>query len=540
MAMSATTSRAYAPYCWGLPLAGAASVVALVAVAGLKVDLALAFVAIAAILSVAPSAVVRTGRSGFSLSHLPILAAVFLLSPVWAPLLGASLAAADNRRFGRRAILLNASSAALSAAAAAAVFRFGVPAVGLPTDARDPYWFFGAAAAALALFIVNIGLAVAAISLKYREPPLRVWQVNMRPLVALDILASMALVGFVGLMAGVDQLALRVVVGVVAGLCVWLLLSLIRRTREREEALASHEEALASREEAVVAREEALREAEQAVRRARVAETRAERARLDAAVATAGEQAASARARDAVSRLHQVASGTVPALVAMIDLKDRYTARHSAGVGRLARMLAEELGWTPEDQTLAHMAGLVHDIGKVGLPDGLLRKPGPPTADEWEAIRRHPDWGADALAEIALFPQVVAGVRSHHERWDGSGYPRGLRELEIPAIGRILAIADSYDRMTRPRSFRHAKSAAVARAELAEQVGYLYDEQMVERFLAALERADHDPLDAPDLDFAVEWRQACLGLDLERLYLRVSADDPDGVGTPADLAGARG
>jgi putative nucleotidyltransferase with HDIG domain len=322
---------------------------------------------------------------------------------------------------------------------------------------------------------------------------------------------------------------------------VLLLWTLVRRTREREEALASRAETLVAREEAVVAREEALREAEQAVRRARVAETRAERARLDAAVAAAGEQAASARARDAVTRLHQVASGTVPALVAMIDLKDRYTARHSAGVGRLARMLAEELGWTPEDQTLAHMAGLVHDIGKVGLPDGLLRKPGPPTEDEWEAIRHHPDWGADALAEIALFPQVVAGVRSHHERWDGSGYPRGLRETEIPAIGRILAIADSYDRMTRPRSFRQAKSASVARAELAEQAGYLYDEQMVERFLAALERLDAErDLLVPDPDFALEWRRACLGLDLERLYLRVSAVDEDEAEAAAAMAATRG
>ncbi|MDX6645773.1 MAG: hypothetical protein QOK40_1500 [Miltoncostaeaceae bacterium] len=539
--MSVATSRAYAPYCWGLPVAGVASVAALVAVAGLRVDLELALVVLAGLLSTAPAAVVRTGRSGFSLSHLPILAAVFLLSPVWAPLLGATLAAADNRRFGRRAILLNASSAALSAAAAAAVFRFAGPAVGLPTDLRDPEWFFGAAAAAAALFLVNIGLAVAAISLKYREPPLRVWRANMRPLVALDILGSLALIGFVGLMAGVDDVSLRVVVGVVAALCVCLLVTLMRRTREREEALASQEEALASREEAVMAREEALREAEEAVLRATAAEGRAERARADAVAAAAGEQAASARARDAVSRLHQIASGTVPALVAMIDLKDRYTARHSAGVGRLARMLAEELGWTLEDQTLAHMAGLVHDIGKVGLPDGLLRKPGRPTDEEWEAIRRHPDWGADALAEIALFPQVVAGVRSHHERWDGSGYPRGLRNLGIPAIGRILAIADSYDRMTRPRSFRHAKSPAVARAELSEQAGYLYDPQMVERFLAALARLDTErPIDAPDLDFVVEWRQACLGLDLDRLYLRVSADDPEEVGAPADLAPARG
>src|SRR5207244_223416 len=150
--MSAVTSRAYAPYCWGLPVAGLASVAALVAVAGLRVDLEFALVVLAGLLS-----------------------------------------------------------AALSAAAAAAVFRFGAPALGLPTDPREPRWFFGAAAAAGALFVVNIGLAVAAISLKYREPPLRVWRANLRPLVALDILGSLALIGFVGLMAGVEEVSLRVV-----------------------------------------------------------------------------------------------------------------------------------------------------------------------------------------------------------------------------------------------------------------------------------------------------------------------------------------
>jgi len=239
--MSVAASRAYAPYCWGLPVAGLASVAALVAVAGLRVDVELAAVVLAGLLSAAPAAVVRIGRSGFSLSHLPILAAVFLLAPVWAPLLGATLAAADNRRFGRRAILLNASSAALSAAAAAAVFRFAGPAVGLPTDLRDAEWFFNAAAAAGALFVVNIGLAVAAISLKYREPPLRVWRANLRPMVALDILGSLALIGFVGMMAGVHQVSLRVVVGLVAALCVCLLFTLMRRTAEREEALASRD-----------------------------------------------------------------------------------------------------------------------------------------------------------------------------------------------------------------------------------------------------------------------------------------------------------
>ena len=96
--------------------------------------------------------------------------------------------------------------------------------------------------------------------------------------------------------------------------------------------------------------------------------------------------------------------GTVPGLVAMVNLRDRYTARHSASVGRLCRLLAAELGWPAEDVALAHMTGLVHDIGKVGLPDEVLRKPGRPTAEEWVLIHRHADWGADALEQMRLMP----------------------------------------------------------------------------------------------------------------------------------------
>ena len=235
-----------------------------------------------------------------------------------------------------------------------------------------------------------------------------------------------------------------------------------------------------------------MRAAEQAAAQARAASTLAARAQARAAEAAVGLQEASDRAQSAVSRLHDVASGTVPVLVTMIDLKDRYTARHSAVVARYARLLAEEIGWSPEAQALAHMTGLVHDIGKVGMPDELLRKPAPPTEPEAELIRCHPDWGADALAGMALFPQVVDGVRSHHERWDGSGYPRALAGVEIPVLGRLIAVADSYEAMIAQRPFREPMDAASARDELAREAGRLYDPKMVDAFLAALERLADD------------------------------------------------
>jgi putative nucleotidyltransferase with HDIG domain len=275
-----------------------------------------------------------------------------------------------------------------------------------------------------------------------------------------------------------------------------MLLVLITRTRQMAEALAAREEAVADREAAVAAREEALAE--------------------------------SARSRDlaqaAKGRLTDVAAGTVPGLVGLVDLRDRYTARHSAAVGRLCRLLAAELGWSPEDVALAHLTGLVHDIGKVGLPDEVLRKPGRPTPGEWELIRQHAGWGADILAHMRLMPAAVDGVRSHHERWDGSGYPLGLRGQEIPPLGRLVAICDSYDAMTGSRPFRARKPGHVARQELAVEAGILYDPHMTEALLTVLAGIDEVEELLQPTDFAEEWRRACAEIDVELLYRRASAD----------------
>jgi putative nucleotidyltransferase with HDIG domain len=282
-------------------------------------------------------------------------------------------------------------------------------------------------------------------------------------------------------------------IGVVA---VGMLLVLITRTRQMAEALAEREQAVEEREAAVHAREEALAE--------------------------------SARARDlaraATDRLADVATGTVPGLVGKVDLRDRYTARHSAADGRLCRLLAAELGWRPEDVALAHLTGLVHDIGKVGLPDEVLRKPGRPTPEEWELIHQHAEWGADILARMRHMPAAVDGVRSHHERWDGTGYPRGLRGTEIPPLGRLVALCDSYDAMTGARPFRLRKSPQVARRELAVEAGILYDPEMTEALLAVLDGMDELEELLHPTDFAEEWRQACAEIDVELLYRRASAD----------------
>jgi putative nucleotidyltransferase with HDIG domain len=451
-------------------------------------------------------------RSVLSLAHLPILAAVFLLSPAVAALVAGGLAFSDTRRYGSIMWMANSGAAALAAAAAAGVFREVAPLVGLPTDPSDPLWFFAATAGAATWVVTNHAFTALTISIKYGDRPLRVWVADLRPTLGGDLIGATILIGFVGLMAGVHGVGLRIVAATVALLCIGLLVMLILRTREREQALADREQALA-------ARETAMRAAEQAAAQARAASTLAAKAQARAAEAAAGLQEASDRVQNAVSRLHDVATGTVPVLVTMIDLKDRYTARHSAVVAHYARMLAEELRWRPEEQALAHMAGLVHDIGKVGLPDELLRKPSPPTEPEAHLIRCHPDWGADALAGMALFPMVVDGVRSHHERWDGSGYPGSLAGAEIPVLGRMLAVTDSYEAMIAQRPFREPMDAASARAELAREAGRLYDPRMVEAFLVVLDRLGDEEGALRRIDFAAEWRRACDGLDLERLYL---------------------
>jgi putative nucleotidyltransferase with HDIG domain len=474
------------------------------------VDAALLVIVAAGLASCLPWAVQSSERSAISLNHLPILAAVLVCSPVVAPALAGTLAAIDNRAYGRWAVISNAGGVALSAASAVGVIQVG-GALGAPTSAGEPAWFFLAAAAAAAtFFLVNHAAASGMAALKYGEPLVVVWRRFLRPMIGPDIIGSSVVIGFVSLVNGVDGTALKVVAGAVAIVSVALLLGLIIRNRQVIEAVTAREQALQEREAAVAAREAAVADAARALRRADSA-ARAERV-------------ASARAARAVTRLNDVASGTVPVLVAMVDLRDRYTARHSAGVGRLCRLLATELGWSPEDVALAHMTGLVHDIGKVGLPDEILRKPGRPTVEEWRLIQRHADWGADALAEMRLMPAAVDGVRAHHERWDGSGYPRGLRGHEIPSLGRLVALCDSFDAMTGHRPFRGAKPHHVAMAELAQEAGQLYDPHMTEALLEVLDKMeDLDEVLAPR-DFAAEWRQASAGIDMERLYLRISAD----------------
>ena len=174
-------------------------------------------------------------------------------------------------------------------------------------------------------------------------------------------------------------------------------------------------------------------------------------------------------------------------LAEAVDLRFSGSARHSETVGRYAEMMARELGLSEQRTSRVRLAGLLHDIGKVGVPDSILNKPAKLTDEEFEMIKRHPELGAQILEHPSL-ADVREWVGAHHERPDGRGYPLGLRGEEIPLEARILAVADAYEAMTSDRSYRVAMSHTAAREELERCAGTQFDERVVRALIALLER----------------------------------------------------
>ncbi|MEX0993527.1 MAG: diguanylate cyclase [Solirubrobacterales bacterium] len=178
---------------------------------------------------------------------------------------------------------------------------------------------------------------------------------------------------------------------------------------------------------------------------------------------------------------------TVVALAETLDVRDAGTARHSQMVGRYCELTAGELGLPPETTERVRLAGILHDVGKVGVPDSILQKPGPLSADEWKLMRKHPEIAARIL-EGADMDDIREWVLAHQERPDGEGYPMGLRGEEIPLEARILAVADAYEAMTSDRVYRPALSAEAAQMELLECAGTQFDPAVVEAFMKLLEK----------------------------------------------------
>lgn len=190
--------------------------------------------------------------------------------------------------------------------------------------------------------------------------------------------------------------------------------------------------------------------------------------------------------------LEQANLSFAAALVATLDARDQYTAGHSAAVAIYSRDIAARMGMSDAAQQEAHLAGLVHDIGKIGLPPGLLEKQGPLTLEERRVMQTHSEIGEGILAKVVTYDRIAAIVRHHHERVDGHGYPDGLPEEEIPSISRIIAVADAYNAMTSDRPYREAMPSRVARMRLAQAVGSQFDTSVVAAFEAILATADED------------------------------------------------
>jgi putative nucleotidyltransferase with HDIG domain len=189
-------------------------------------------------------------------------------------------------------------------------------------------------------------------------------------------------------------------------------------------------------------------------------------------------------------RLRRASLSFATALVATLDARDQYTAGHSAAVAIYARDIAERMGLPQEQQELVHLCGLVHDIGKIGLPAGLLEKPGALTLEERRQMEQHSEIGERILRNVEDYSEIADIVRSHHERIDGMGYPDGIHGEEIPLLARIIGVADAYDAMTSDRPYRDALPSRVARMRLAQAVGTQFDTAVVAAFEAILATSD--------------------------------------------------
>ena len=177
----------------------------------------------------------------------------------------------------------------------------------------------------------------------------------------------------------------------------------------------------------------------------------------------------------------------VKSLADAIDAKDTYTNGHSGRVAEYAKEIAKRVGYTAQMQDEIYMMGLLHDVGKIGVPDAVINKPSRLTDDEFELIKNHPVMGARILKNIKEMPKLATGARWHHERYGGGGYPDGLKGEEIPEEARIIAVADAYDAMTSRRSYREILSQEYVRNEIEKGKGTQFDPKFAEVMLAMID-----------------------------------------------------
>ena len=179
------------------------------------------------------------------------------------------------------------------------------------------------------------------------------------------------------------------------------------------------------------------------------------------------------------------------ALATTIDAKDKYTSGHSRRVAEYSKMLAAALGKGEKEQQEIYLFALLHDIGKIGIPDGIINKQDKLSEEEYAEIKKHPQIGYEILKSITILPNLKSGVRWHHERLDGKGYPDGLKGNEIPEYARIISVADSYDAMTSNRSYRDSLSQEIVRTEIKKNIGIQFDPDVAEKMLEIIDNDEN-------------------------------------------------
>ena len=192
--------------------------------------------------------------------------------------------------------------------------------------------------------------------------------------------------------------------------------------------------------------------------------------------------------KDEQTKIRNMFGQTTEALADAIDAKDVYTRGHSTRVADYARMIAEKADLSENEVDQVYFAALLHDVGKIGIPDEIINKPGRLTSEEYMIIKRHPVIGSHILSAITESPYLSIGAHYHHERYDGHGYPDGLVGEEIPVIARIIAVADSYDAMTSTRSYRVPFDQKRVREELVKETGRQFDPKFAEIMINLIDR----------------------------------------------------
>ncbi len=192
---------------------------------------------------------------------------------------------------------------------------------------------------------------------------------------------------------------------------------------------------------------------------------------------------ANEKLQNSYSQLQRTYYELIEALTKAVDAKDAYTAGHSTRVSLYARVIGKSLGMSRNDLVKLKVVALFHDIGKIGIPDGVLLKEGRLTEEEFAVIKTHPVTGSRILAPVSLLSDIIPGVKHHHEKYDGRGYPDGLAGEDIPLAARILAIADSFDAMTSDRSYRRKMSFEDALVEIGRYAGTQFDPELAECFI---------------------------------------------------------